>query len=277
MRLLAYNKRHEKRRIGGNMLIHSVLCAEAHVTTSNYRLAPQVIFLQIQDGSARLLDLGGNFYAISPMGARMLSETLKVGTRTAAERIATEYPTERSCVRRDLHAFLHDLEKKRLIYANKLFRKKTQSKYTLSLSILLPLLRYISIRPTSLEKKAWVLLMLAAVSLRLFGWPQTIASWQAYLQKHASGSPTAPLEQSVKDIDHIVCTVAACHPFHVECKERALTCWWLLATAGFSASLVLGVTLFPLGCHCWCEAGQFVINNDQDRYEQFTPICSYGV
>lgn len=277
MSLPACNKLYEKRRIGGNMLIQSVLRAETNVATSDYCLAPQVIFLQIQDGSARLLDLGGNFYTISQMGARMLYETLKVGTVTAAERIATEYHTELSCVQHDLHAFLHDLENKRLIYNNKTFKGAKKFSDIIPLLTLLPLLRCISVCPTSLEKKTWALLMLAAVSIRLFGWPKTIESWHAYLQKHTHGNPTTALEQSVKDIDKVVCTIAASHPFHVECKERALSCWWLLSAGGFSPRLVLGVTLFPLACHCWCEAGQFAINHDQDQYEQFTPIRSYGV
>jgi hypothetical protein len=116
---------------------------------------------------------------------------------------------------------------------------------------------------------------LASVSIRIFGWPKTIAGWYSYLQNHAPSSTTTELEQSVKEIDEVVRRVAARHLFHVECKERALSCWWLLSSAGFSAKLVLGVSLFPLACHCWCETGQFVLSDDQDQCEQFTPVLSY--
>ena len=116
---------------------------------------------------------------------------------------------------------------------------------------------------------------LAFLSIHLFGWPRTIAIWHHYLQKHAPGRAIRELEQSAQDIDKIVRTVAACHLLHVECKERALSCWWLLYSVGFSAKLVLGVSLFPLGCHCWCEAGQFVFSDDQDRCEEFIPVLSY--
>src|SRR5215831_9215666 len=110
----------------------------------------------------------------------------------------------------------------------------------------------------------------------LFGWPKTIASWHYYLQKYVPSSTVTESEQSAKDIDKVVRTVAARHLLHVECKERALSCWWLLYSAGFAAKLVLGVNLFPLECHCWCEVGQFVLSDDQDRCEQFTPVLSYG-
>jgi hypothetical protein len=269
----------------GNMIIQSILRAEADLTKSDYLLAPDVIFLRIQDGSARLLDLGGNFYTISQTGAQMLNETLKVGTATAAVRIATEYHAELSHVQNDLYAFLHDLEEKRLISHTQRSRGAFQSKNILPLFVLVPLLRCISVCPVSLERKTWALLTLAFVSIRLFGWPKTIASWRYYLeqtqghapmQKHAPRSSTTELEQSAKDRDKVVRSVAARHLFHVECKERALSCWWLLYSAGFSAQLVLGVNLFPLECHCWCEVGQFVLSDDQDRCEQFTPILSYG-
>lgn len=266
-------------------MIQSIFRAEVDVTESDYRLAPNVIFLRIQDGSARLLDLDGNFYAISQMGAQMLYETLKGGIAAVAVRIATEYDTELSHVQNDLRAFLHDLEKKRLISRAQRSRGAFSSKHILPLVVLVPLLYGISVCPFSLERKTWALLTLAFVSIRLFGWPTTIARWYDYLvwaqghiptQKHAPGSVTTALEQSMKDIDQVVRSVAASHLFYVECKERALSCWWLLYSAGFSAKLVLGVNLFPLGCHCWCEVGQFVLSDDQDRCEQFTPILSYG-
>jgi len=257
------------------MIIQSIFCVESGLTESDYLLSPNVIFLLIQDGSARLLDLGGNFYAISQTGAKMLSETLKVGTATAAARIATEYSAELSHIQEDLHAFLHNLEDKRLIFRNQQSRDAFQSKNILPLLVLMPLLRCISVCPASLEKKTWALLTLASVSIRVFGWPKTIASWHHYLQKHAPNRAIRELEQSAQDIDKIVRAVAAHHPFHVECKERALSCWWLLYSVGIPAKLVLGVNLFPLQCHCWCEAGQIVFTDDQDRCEQFTPILSY--
>jgi serine/threonine protein kinase len=154
-----------------------------------------------------------------------------------------------------------------------------QRKNILPFLVCTPLLRCISSCPISLEKKAWALLALAFVAIRLFGWPKTVASWQHSLDlqhPHApTGSATTELEQSAKNIDKVVRAVAACHPFHVDCKERALSCWWLLCSAGFSAQLVVGVKLFPLASHCWCEMGPFVLSDAQDRCQDFTPIISY--
>jgi len=264
------------------MMIQSILRAEAAGAEGDYRLAPDVLFLRIQDGSARLLDPGGNFYALSQMAAQMLYEALHENTAAVAAHIATEYHADVSHVQSDLHAFLHGLEEKRLISHVRRSRRSFQSKHALSLLVLAPLLHAISVCPCSLQRKTWALLTLACVAVRLFGWPRTVASWHSYLvrtqstQKNASGDMTAELEQSIKDIDEAIRSVAARHFLHVECKERALACWWLLCSADFAARLVLGVHLFPLGCHCWCEVGQLVLSDDEGRCEQFMPVHSYG-
>jgi len=270
-------------------MIESILRTEADLTKSDYRLAPDVIFLRVKDGSARLLDLGGNFYTISETAAQMLNETLKAGTTTAAERIATEYCADLSLIQHDLKTFLQDLEEKQLIYPARRPRSTSQSKNTLAQLVCMPVLHCVSVCSLSLEKKAWALLTLAALAIRLFGWPKTVASWQHYAarrqshnstQKQAQGAipmenAMTELEQSAKEIDKVVRAAAARHLLHAECKERALACWWLLHAAGFPAQLVVGVELFPLASHCWCTMGNFVLSDDQDRCEQFTPVISY--
>lgn len=79
----------------------------------DYLLAPDVLFLLVQDGSARLLDLNGNVSTITLVGAKMLYESLRTDTTTAAARIAAEYCTAVSLVQNHLHAFLFDLEQVR--------------------------------------------------------------------------------------------------------------------------------------------------------------------
>src|SRR5436305_3112484 len=217
------------------MIIQSILRAEADLTSSDYRLAPDVLFLRVQDGSARLLDLGGNFYTLSQTAAQMLDETLKVGQASAAVRIATEYGAELAHIQNDLHTFLHDLEGKRLICRTQRSRGAFQSKNILPFLLCMPVLRCISFCPASMEKKTWGLLTLASVTIRLFGWPKTVAIWQHSMRRAQVHSPmqkdtqsrapmqeqipvSVPLEsattepeQPAKDIDKVVRAVAARH------------------------------------------------------------------
>jgi hypothetical protein len=255
-------------------MIQSVLHAESASTGSNYALASDVLFLRIQDGSARLLDLGGNFYAISQTGAHMLDKTLAMGPASAAASIAAEYHCDLSCVEHDLAAFLRDLEKKRLIRSTRWPRARGNRKYLSSL-LLVPCLQGLSLLPVSQRNRTWLLLALAGLAVRLAGWPTTVACWQA---SFARVRPCRWVlgEQAVREVHSVVCRVAGRHLFPLACKERALSCWWLLQTMGVAATLVVGVSVFPLECHCWCEAGPYVLSDARDRCQQFLPVLRYG-
>src|SRR5581483_12188079 len=127
-----------------------------------------------------------------------------------------------SHVQSDLYAFLHDLEEKRLISHARCSRGLFQSKRIFPLIMLVPLLRAISVCPCSLQRKTWALLTLAFVAVRLFGWPRTVASWRYCFarmqstQGYAFGNISTELEQSAKDVDEVVRSIAARHFLHVE-------------------------------------------------------------
>ncbi|HEU5379992.1 MAG TPA: lasso peptide biosynthesis B2 protein [Ktedonobacteraceae bacterium] len=161
------------------------------------------------------------------------------------------------------------------ICRSKKIRRAPSYKYLLQFFLFTPLLRCISLWPASLERKTWALLALAFISIRLFEWPATVATWHSYWRKHAPARVAGKIRRSAQELDDIVRTIATRHPLRVECKERALSCWWLLSSAGIPATLVLAVQIFPLQCHCWCEAGQLVLSDDRARCEQFTPVLSY--
>jgi hypothetical protein len=244
----------------------------------NYLLAPDVVLLLIQDGTARLLDIDGDFYTISHTGAFMLQETLREGIVAAEHTIAEKYGVEVTHIHDDLQKFLHDLERKGLICRP----KKTlsaqiykASRGTIPFIILLPLLRCVQIWPASVKTKAWILLTLAYFSIRFFGWPRTVEVWNRSSGKNTPDKPLQEREQIVKAADSAIRVASVRHLLPTECKERALSCWTLLRFWGLSSKLIVGVDLFPLVSHCWCELGPTVLSDDEDRCERFIPILSY--
>lgn len=259
-------------------MIQSLLPAEAGPARGDYRLAPDVLFLRIQDGSARLLDLGGNFYAISQTGAQMLHQALTMGRATAAASIATQYRVEVSRIHNDLHTLLCTLEKKRLIVRTRTRRRAIGRQGRIASLLLVPLLRGLWLVPAL--HKPCILLTIAHLALRFSGWPGTAACWQAYFRSAPVHTPVRcgaeALEHILQEIDHAVCRGAVHHLLPVACKERALACWWLLHAAGVAAQLVVGVNCFPLECHCWCEVGPSILSDAQERCQQFTPLLWYG-
>ena len=242
--------------------------------TSEYVLAPDVIFVAVADGSARLLNMAGRFHAVPKIGARMIEETLRNGAAGAASLIADSYGIARQQVEEDLAVFLCDLENQGL-----LSRQNNRRSRSGSLGLVRALLRP-SLRAThrflkSPESKARTLLGLARLSFGLFGWTRTVAVWQeahAQLPMRQAGEQDAEV---LRTLDRMVRTAVASHLVAVACKERALCSWSLARAAGLSATLFVGINLFPIAAHCWCEAGTQLLGDDRERCDAFTPVARW--
>jgi hypothetical protein len=253
--------------------------AQARPDSPAYLLAPDVFLVLVADGSARLLDLAGDCFALPPVGARMLRDTLERGTGAAVADVAAEFGVELAQVQRDFDHFLNGLQRRRLLRRARTPPRRSRS--LLPSLILMPVLRWLHRPSRPAPRRVWGLLALARVSFRLFGWARTIAAWQRY-----HGQPPGPdmpangaaldAEQAIGAIDEAVRRTAAHHPLAVTCKERALCCWSLLRALGLPATLVVGLNLFPLEGHCWCEAGTRVLTDYPDRCAHFTPVVKYS-
>jgi hypothetical protein len=237
-----------------------------------FSLAPDVIFVTVHDGSARLLNMAGRFHAVPAVGTLMLQQTLAHGADAAVQRIAQEYGVEPRQVQRDLDVFLRELEGQGLLcsVANRQCRRAAG--VGLARLILRPALYGIERLFRASESKARALLGLARISFGLFGWTRTIAVWKEAHSRFAYRQTGEAEEQTVRAVDQTVRAAAACHPFEVECKERALCCWALARSAGLDAALVVGINLFPLAGHCWCEVGSLTLSDNQDRCANYTPV-----
>ncbi len=240
-----------------------------------YVLAPDVILVTVEDGSARLLDMAGSFHAVPEVGARMLKETLAHGPDAAAAHIAQDYGVVPRQVRDDLAVFLRDLEDKGLVCSARSRGSRRRRGFGLASLVLTPALRALH-RVRSSKTKSRALLALARFSFALFGWTRTIAVWQ---EAHA-GFPARPAGESnaetLKAVDTAVREAAAGHPVAVACKERALTAWSLARAAGLDASVVVGIALFPIVGHCWCEAGAQTLGDGSARdHHCYTPVARW--
>lgn len=234
----------------------------------DYQLSPNVVVLNLEDGTARLLDLGGNFYALSLTGAAMLSATLREGSARAAQSISSAYNVDIATIQHDLRAFLADLEARQLIIRSEQplpFSWKTR----LALRLLPPLLHCIHARFISLKVRGWELLMLSYLSTHLFGWPSTVLAWQHSLRS------TRAFSTSADEIEKTVQAVISTYPWSVACKERALCCWYLLRSTGRPARLIVGIALCPLASHCWCELDSVPFCDESSYCQQFTPVLCY--
>jgi hypothetical protein len=240
-----------------------------------YTLSADVILVPVQDGTARLLDLGGSFYAVSEVGAVLLREVLEEGTTAAEARVSEQFGVSLEQVRTDLADFLIDLERKRLIRRGSQHRSAGHSLARWSSSAFCLPLRGIHRECLSLNVRAWLVLTLAYLSCRLFGWAATIAAWQRVHARAVTPGTNKGTEPLVSAMDEAVRRAAARHILPMACKERSLCCWSLLRAYGVAATLKVGIELFPLEGHCWCECGGWLPADDPDYCQRFTPVAQY--
>jgi transglutaminase superfamily protein/coenzyme PQQ synthesis protein D (PqqD) len=230
-------------------------------------LSPSVLLVAAPDGSGRLFDLEGSFYAVEPVGAQMLRDGLSKDREAAVRDLARRYGVDAGRIREDYIAFFQDLERRKLLYA-RAHPAAAPSRSRFLTTLLRPLIALVARLPLTLQTWAW--LAAARVSIRIFGWNETMRAWLKY---HCHASTLRGVGEEV--IRASVRSVAATHLLGVSCKERSLCCWSLCRAAGVPAWVVLGISLFPLASHCWCETAAGCLTDFPDRCEGFTPVLKY--
>jgi hypothetical protein len=243
--------------------------------TAEYFLPPDVIFVTVEDGSARLLDMAGGFHAVPAVGTRMLQETLTNGAAAAVSRIAKDYGVARQQVQDDLLVFLHQLESQGLLRRQGNRERRRSGSLGLARMLLRPSLHAAHRLLRSPEAKARTLLALARLSFDLFGWTRTVAAWQEVHARFPARPPGEPEADTIQALDTVLRAAVASHPVAVACKEQALCSWSLARASGLNAVLVVGIDLFPIAGHCWCEVEGQPLGDDCERCDRFTPVARW--
>src|SRR5262249_2156762 len=162
------------------------------------------------------------FYAVSPVGAAMLRETLESGPVVAVRNIAAAYGVEAEQVQADLGDLLRDLEQKGVIRrrGSSLPRHPWRRRLArAAIPLLLPGTDRRAVRAA--RWRAWGLVSSAWISIALFGWSATVRSWQQHYARVPIRPYPAALAGRAARLDALVRTVTAEHLLYVDCKERA--------------------------------------------------------
>jgi hypothetical protein len=237
-----------------------------------YRLADNVVLLPVDDGSARLLDLEGSFYVLSQSASGMLRRVLSGGVDTTVAHIAAEHGVAPARVRGDLDLFLEGLLKNALIERPPARARRKRVRRMLARGI-----SFLPLRLTRMSGRAGatagMMLAYARVCTALFGWSVTVDAWRSALPPKPVSSPDQ--DDVVLAVDAAVRHRASRMPW-ITCKERALACWYILCARQIPATLIVGVQLYPLGGHCWCEVGARVLTDTPERCGAFLPVLRYA-
>jgi hypothetical protein len=240
-----------------------------------YRLSREVVLIPVADGSARLLDMQGDFFALSEVAAHMLRDTLELGPGGAAESIARRWGEDVQRVRADLDLFLAELLREGLLVRVDQPDRKPGLGQRLAGAVVSALVRLARLRRTP-KGKAAGLLTLAHLSCRWLGWAQTVRLWQRLFAPPATGLLDGhAAEEARRTIDEAVRHAVAQSALAHACKERGLASWALARSAGLPVRLVIGLSLCPLHGHCWAQFGTTFLGDDPERCAEYQPVRTY--
>jgi hypothetical protein len=246
--------------------------------TAAYRLGPDVLVLVVDDGTARIMDLGGDHFAITETAASILLGTLRTGADRTCRSIAalTGAPIER--VRADADALLDELTAAGiLLRAGQRPDARSRRAHLTEAAARAALRRWL-VRDRGTTWTAWRLIALAWAATHALGWASTARWWRDEVEAAGGrdGRGRGQHGPGLEAITGATASVVARHPLPVACKERALCAYTLTRRAGYPAQLVLGVSVFPFASHVWCEsAGRVVGDRLEDGCDQFAPVLTY--
>jgi hypothetical protein len=242
---------------------------------ADYALEPDAAVLVTSSGQAFIFDMTDRFYAVPPVAAAMLRQTLQRGEADAIADTVARYDVERDVARADLRRLLDDLRARGIV--RRPGDRPRSPAHSAGATLTARLAQGGAAVVRSARGRAHVLLGLARLSFRLFGWSATLAAWRRRMPAH-SGPLTARWTGLDGDvIDRAVRSAAASSPLGISCKERALAAWAMARWAGLPATLIVGVVQHPLGAHAWCESADAdVLGDDAAICRRYLPVFRYA-
>lgn len=236
----------------------------------DYALEPDAALLVTTFGHAFVLNMADRFYAIPPVGAAMLRQTLRRGEDSALSDIVDRYDVDQCVAQADLRRLLDDLRRRGVLRRRGDPPKSPPRAF--GATLVAGLARRVPGTVRSATGQARAVLVLARVSFLLFGWSATLTAWR----RLAPSRPARRRGETPDAIDDAVRSVAARLPLGASCKERALGAWAMARFAGLPATLIVGVVQHPLGAHAWCEtANAKVLGDDAAICRRYLPVFRY--
>ena len=242
---------------------------------SEYVLQDGVIFLIVQDGTGRLLNLDCAFIGMSEVATYMLSELLNSDLESTTLSVATKYKISPAAAKTDLTRFVEQLDVGKFILHGANAQPRQSFKKTISRFISLKTLHLIHDMPLPLDAKAWLLMTLAFFAVKFSGFGHAIAIWQGSFKASANMQFKKASPETVDIVSSAVERVAKRHILPVACKERALSAWSLTQHASLPSELIIGVDLFPFAAHTWCTVDTKIVGDEADGCKYFAPVAAF--
>jgi hypothetical protein len=242
-------------------------------------LPEEIVWLTATDGSVRLLDLRGNFFALDAVGARLLRALLSGGLDEAVRCLDPDARLPHAEVVKEASAFIDQLQQQ-LLLAESTPAERKQEFRRHGRALLHRLLKRVAlwrfVSAGTPPRLACRLFPLIKLSLAVTSWESSVELCAAITR--GGKRPRQPWSDpplTAIELDRVIRRFAAHRLWRAECKERALLFWTLAHRFGLAADLVVGVRLYPFGGHCWCECGGEIMTDEVDRCVMYQPVRRY--
>ena len=236
----------------------------------------------VDDGSARLVDLDGAVSALDATATTMMEAALRLSEAGAVAELADVFGVEPQRIATDLQAVL---------------ATRSPGAHFAPGPADFP---GVSSRPGTSWRRCSVLLLCAwwvpgAIGKSRPGMPSlpptSLSAWPVGRQPSMPGSHRDAPDGAAPGVRQGMAAknwprstpsplpsscAAARYPFPLDCKDRALAAFAMARAAGLPARIVLGISLFPLALHAWCESGGRVVADQFDGYcDRYRPLRVY--
>jgi Transglutaminase-like superfamily len=226
------------------------------------RLGPDVLLVRAPDGSGRLLDLGGSFYALDPIAVELLWDVARRGRAETVRAAARRYRVPEQRVAADLDELLAALPPGVGTAEVAPGGGRGDRLAVAGLSLLAHL------RPA--RARIWVRLAAARICFATVGWSRTLRWWTAL------PAPPRTDGRTPAEVDVRVRRAATGSVLGHTCKERAVVSLAEARSAGLGAAVVLGISFYPLATHSWCVLDDGVVLGDlADVCTAFEPVARH--
>ncbi len=242
--------------------------------TEPYCLGEDVLWLLVDDGTSRLLNLNGLFLALDRESTREIRLVLLGKGPVADSSIGEDAePTQDVAQRRSESVnqpipWMKELLEKGMVVRRGGARRGVRSfPEWLGLPRWLRSLRIGSLRrPSALGFWGWARL---GLMIRWAGLGRTIrAAIEAAASEGESFAANRSLADLLSERDGLI-RHAARSGWPVTCKEKAIAAFLNARANGFRPQMVLGVDLFPFRAHLWCECDGEVLSDPPEECHEF--------
>lgn len=80
------------------------------------------------------------------------------------------------------------------------------------------------------------------------------------------------MEINLHKLDLTLQDVATSHILPISCKEKSFVLFMIVSKKFLNAAIVVGVDLYPLSLHSWCEIDGSLLTDDKDNILQFNKL-----